>query len=165
MELIKKHPVLCIDPGTRNSGVVIFDGINVLYSNPKYSNTDLVADINGFNGDQVEMAIEGVACYGMPVGKDVFETVEWIGRFRQEWGFDSTHKIYRKDVKMFLCGSIRDVNDSVIRRRILDIFPATGGGKTPQIGIKKNKGPLYGVSSHAIQALAIGLTYHYYRYL
>jgi hypothetical protein len=61
---------------------------------------------------------------------------------------------------MFLCNSMR-AKDANIRRRVLDIFPATGGGKTPQIGTKGHPGPLYGVTSHAISALALGLTFKY----
>ena len=61
---------------------------------------------------------------------------------------------------MFLCGTPR-AKDTNIRQRVIDIFPATGGGKTPQIGTKKEPGPLYGVTSHCISALAVGLTYKY----
>ena len=165
MKLIKSNPVLCIDPGTTHSGVVVFDGQNVLFADSEYDNKDLIEAI--FNGGffyefaVIEMAIEMIASYGMAVGESTFETVLWIGRFMEKFGFDCCTKIYRKDVKLFLCNSMR-AKDTNIRQAILDIFPDTGGGKTPQIGTKKEPGPLYGVSSHSMSALAVGLTYKYY---
>jgi hypothetical protein len=159
MNLIKTDPIICIDPGTTNSGVVVFDGLNVIECFKEFYNNELVLWLRE-DIYYSRMVIEGIASYGMPVGESTFETVEWIGRFREAFGFELTTKIYRKDVKMFLCGSMR-AKDANIRQRILDIFPATGGGKTPQIGTKKQPGPLYGVTSHAMSALALGLTFKY----
>lgn len=160
MELIKSCPVLCVDPGPTKSGVVVFDGVNVHERWADIPNDELLDWILTVDPDCHEMAIEGISSYGMAVGASVFETCEWIGRFREAFGFIATWKVYRSDVKMFLCQSMR-AKDANIRRRILDIFPATGGGKTPQIGTSKKKGPLYGVTSHAMSALAVGLTHKY----
>ena len=159
MILIQTEPVICIDPGSDKSGVVVFDGKNILESYSDFNNDELI-DWLQTDQDVEEMAIEGVASYGMPVGVTTFDTVEWIGRFREAFGFDRTTKIYRRDIKLFLCGTSR-AKDTNVRQRILDIFPATGGGKTPQVGVKGNPGPLYGVKSHAFSALAVGLTYKY----
>jgi len=97
----------------------------------------------------------------MPVGKDVFETCVWSGRFIQV-AVDAGHKvpelIYRKEVKMHLCGSMR-AKDSNIRQAILDLFDPSGGGKTPQVGTKKEPGPLFGVSKDVWAALGVALTY------
>jgi len=158
MKLKRTAPVICIDPGTTHSGVVIFNGKNIDDAWSDYLNDDLIVFLRKILISH--MAIEGIASYGMSVGATTFETVEWIGRFREAFGYKKTTKIYRKDVKMFLCGSMR-AKDANIRRRILDLFPPLGGGKTPQVGIKKNPGPLYGISSHSWSALAVGLTYKY----
>jgi len=149
--------LLCIDPGTTMSGVVVYDGERILESHPEIDNDDLLESIaySGYLADR--MAIEMVACYGMPVGKDTFETCVWIGRFIERFPGECDF-IYRKDVKLALCNSMR-AKDGNIRQAILDRFPATGGGKTPQIGIKKKPGPLYGVSTHAWSALAVGITW------
>ena len=162
MNLTKSEPVLCIDPGTTHSGVVIFDGLNITHIHKEFENTKLIKHLqeNLIKMRTSRLVIEGIASYGMAVGATTFETCEWIGRFRQAYGYENTTKIYRKDVKMFLCNSMR-AKDANIRRRVLDIFPATGGGKTPQIGTKGQPGPLYGVTSHAISALALGLTFKY----
>ena len=159
MKLKKSKPTICIDPGTEKSGVVIFDGFCVLDSWSAFPNTELIDWLR--EEDDIEyMAIEGISSQGMAVGATTFETVEWIGRFREAFGYESTTRIFRKDIKMFLCGSMR-AKDTNIRQRILDIFPANGGGKTPQIGTKREPGSLYGVTSHAMSALAVGMTYKY----
>lgn len=104
------------------------------------------------------IAIEMIASYGMAVGREVFETCVWIGRFLQAWHApDGARLIYRLDVKLHLCGTAQ-AKDPNIRQALLDRFPRTGGGKTPQIGTKKQPGPLYGVSSHAWAALGVAVT-------
>ena len=65
-------------------------------------------------------------------------------------------KIYRMDVKMYLCNNTR-AKDGNIRQAIIDRYPANGGGKTPQIGTKKHPGPLYGVSKDVWSALAVAI--------
>jgi hypothetical protein len=104
------------------------------------------------------LCIEMIASYGMPVGREVFETCVWIGRFQQAWNApDAVELVYRKDVKLHLCGTTK-AKDPNVRQALLDLFPPTGGGKTPQIGTKKQPGPLYGVSSHAWPALGVAIT-------
>jgi hypothetical protein len=98
-----------------------------------------------------------IACYGMPVGATVFETCVWIGRFIEAWGDEFT-KVYRKETKMHLCQTMR-AKDSNIRQAIIDRYPATGGGKKPQIGTKAQPGPLYGVSKDVWAALAVAITF------
>jgi hypothetical protein len=56
------------------------------------------------------------------------------------------------------CGGNQRAKDPNIRQALLDIFPGTGGGATPQIGTKAKPGPLYGVTSHAWSALAVAIT-------
>jgi hypothetical protein len=104
-------------------------------------------------------AIEMVASYGMPVGREVFETCVWIGRFQQQATSQASdvRLVYRRDVKLHLCGSPR-AKDSNVRQALLDRFPRTGGGKTPQVGTKAKPGPLYGMRSHAWAALGVALT-------
>ncbi|MDB5975178.1 MAG: hypothetical protein JWR07_1938 [Nevskia sp.] len=104
------------------------------------------------------LAVEMIASYGMPVGREVFETCVWIGRFKQAWySPDEVMLVYRKDVKLHLCGSPR-AKDPNVRQALIDLYPATGGGKTPQIGTKAKPGPLFGVTSHAWPALGVALT-------
>ena len=101
--------LLCIDPGTTHSGVVILNNKkDILFSDPEYDNHKLCLDLQCFadfeNCDH--LAIEMIASYGMAVGKEVFETCLFIGRFIQAFNKEYT-KIYRKDVKMNLCHSMQ----------------------------------------------------------
>ena len=98
------------------------------------------------------LAIEMVASYGMPVGKEVFRTVWWSGRFAQAWIHyqrSEPIEVYRKDVKLYLCNSPR-AKDANIRQALIDLIG-------PQ-GTKKNPGPTYGVKSHAWAALGVAVT-------
>ena len=99
------------------------------------------------------IAIEMIASYGMAVGKEVFETCVWIGRFVQAAGVDRVRLVYRKDVKLHLCGSPR-AKDANIRQALIDRW----GGKAEAVGTVKRPGPLYGVKSHAWAALAVAVT-------
>ena len=164
INLVQSERILCVDPGTTHSGVVEFDGVNIIPVSAKYDNEELVQLLRNVgprgNGYLKHMAIEMIASYGMAVGESTFETVRWIGRLQEAFNEPDTTLVYRKNVKMFLCNSMR-AKDANIRRAILDLFPATGGGKTPQIGTKSQPGPLFGVTSHMMSALAVGLWYHY----
>lgn len=147
--------VLAIDPGTMESGWVRFCNEHVIDSGV-WKNHDMLAmiDQGGFD----DMAIEMIASYGMAVGREVFETCVWIGRFVEAFRDpDAVKLVYRRDVKLHLCGTTK-AKDANVRQAILDLFPRIGGGKTPQVGTAKQPGPLYGVSSHAWPALGVALT-------
>jgi hypothetical protein len=90
-----------------------------------------------------------IASYGMAVGREVFETCVWIGRFIQARQPMQHELIYRRDVKIHLCGSPR-AKDANIRQSLLDKFG--------EVGTKKNPGPLFGVKSHVWSALAVAVT-------
>ena len=163
MKLVKSDLILAIDPGTNASGVVLFDGENVLYSNAEMDNEDLAVGLTtGILHDWFfyEAVIEEIKSYGMPMGDSTIQTIIWIGRFIEAFTPFEAELIPRKTIVTFLCGSSR-AKDSNVRRRILDLFPQTGGGKEPAVGIKSQPGPLFGVSSHSLSALAVGLTYKY----
>ena len=148
--------VLALDPGTTQTGWCLLDDTAVKRSGVN-SNSDVLQLAVGLHNDVDVLAIEMIASYGMAVGREVFETCVWIGRFQQAWRDpDAVQLVYRRDVKLHLCGSPR-AKDPNSRQALIDLYPATGGGKTPQIGTKGQPGPLYGVSSHAWPALAVAV--------
>jgi hypothetical protein len=141
--------ILAIDPGTEQSGWCLFDG-TVLRSGV-HPNATLLGEVRGSSAG-VTLAIEMVASYGMPVGREVFETVRWIGRFQQAWRDpEAVRLVFRRDVKLHLCGSAK-AKDANIWQALKD--------RLGEVGTKKNPGPLYGVSSHARAALAVAVYTH-----
>lgn len=121
-------------------------------------NADVLEAMGMFPRGSHTLAVEMIASYGMPVGREVFETCLWIGRFMQAWHSpEAVRLVYRRDVKLHLCGTAK-AKDSNVRQALLDLFPRTGGGATPQVGTKAKPGPLYGVSTHAWPALGVAIT-------
>lgn len=132
--------ILAIDPGTTESGFYAGPGHHGTVSN---EHMRLLLQRNDLKVDMV--AIEMIASYGMPVGKEVFETCLWIGRFIEAWNGQFT-LVYRKDVKLALCGTPR-AKDSNVWQALVDIYGPPG--------TKKEPGGTYGVRSHARAAMAV----------
>lgn len=147
--------ILAIDPGTEQSGYCIY-GDGRVYESGVLANAAMLIRVQQWPAQR--LAIEMIASYGMAVGREVFETCVWIGRFKQAFRDpDAVELVYRRDVKLHLCGTSK-AKDPNVRQALLDLFPRTGGGKTPQVGTKAQPGPLYGVSSHAWPALGVAIT-------
>jgi hypothetical protein len=98
--------------------------------------------------DGALVAVEMVASYGMPVGREVFETVLFTGRLveRADAWRHPTQLVYRKDVKLYLCQSAR-AKDANIKQALIDLLGP--------VGTKAQPGPLYGVKGHTWSALAV----------
>jgi hypothetical protein len=149
--------LLAIDPGPEQSAYVVTNGARIEGFGIE-PNEDLLVSIYREQFDVRHVAIEGIACYGMPVGRETFDTCIWIGRFIEavEAGTPAhASLVYRKDVKLHLCQSVR-AKDPMVRQAILDRF---GPGKDKAIGTKRQPGPLYGIKSHCWSALAVALTF------
>jgi hypothetical protein len=142
--------ILAIDPGTEESGWCLLRDGSVQESGvmPNHELLTVVAGWSRYSED--ELAIEMIASYGMAVGREVFETCVWVGRFQQAWRVPaSVRLVYRRDVKLHLCGNAK-AKDANIRQALLDLIG-------PQ-GTKKAPGPTYGVKSHAWAALGVAVT-------
>lgn len=137
--------ILAIDPGTSESGWVLYqDGRIITSGISKNIETKAICK----EAEYDLLAIEMIQSMGMPVGKEVFETCVWIGRFIEN--SKAPHKlIFRKDVKIHLCGSLK-AKDANIRQAIID--------KLGTQGTKANPGPTYGIRAHIWSALAIAIT-------
>lgn len=152
--------IVAIDPGNASSAWCVLDGERVL-GFAKEPNSEVLIrcrrewsplDARGCD----LLAVEMVQSFGMPVGREVFETVLWTGRYIEAWERrqGKFQLVYRKDVKLYLCQSMR-AKDSNIRAALLDRF---GPGREKAIGNKRQPGPLYGLSGDCWSALAVGLT-------
>lgn len=139
-----------IDPGPERSAFVLFDGERA--SDPLYDVNHRILDyIVTRSYDQ--MAIEWVNCYGRNVGQAVFGTACWYGRFWERCEQPRTRMI-RPEVCAQLVGDPRAKKPQV-NAYLRDRF----GGRDAK-GTKKNPGPLYGVSGHCWDALAVAVAVH-----
>ena len=153
--------ILAIDPGSEESAWVVYrDGQPRDFG--KVPNAELLARIcpsMTFDGGvPIVLAVEMIAGYGMAVGKEVFDTCVWVGRFVEAWerSTDAIHRhrlVFRKQVKLELCETIT-AKDKDVRAALLDRY----GGKARAIGTRHAPGPLYGMSGDTWSALAVAVT-------
>ena len=148
--------ILAIDAGNTYSGVAIVElpEFRLVWFG-KLPNEEIYDVVKNFHIDEV--ALEMVAGYGMPVGRDVFETCVWIGRFIEQLKGHKISYVYRKDEKMCLCGSLK-AKDSNIRQALINRY-AKHDFKTGK-GTKKNPDVFYGVANDVWSAIAVAVTHY-----
>lgn len=112
-------------------------------------NSDLLEWVRN-KAPHIPMSVEMIACYGMPVGAETFQTCLMIGRLQEIWEQKGNpiRLVYRREVKIHLCGTMK-AKDPNIRQALID--------RLGVVGTKKNPGPLLGVSSHLWSALAVAV--------
>ncbi len=151
--------ILAIDPGTMHSGYVIYDreAHQVLESNAARENFDLLHYMNVAEFTYDVVAVERFAAMGMAIGESSIATIMFTGRLLEAADMlgVATAAIKRAEVKLHLCGSAR-AKDKNVAAAVWDRF---GGDRKTAKGTKKAPGPCYGVSGHAVQALAVAITY------
>ncbi len=141
-----------IDPGTTQSALLILT--DRIEKAEIMTNYNLIYWARNMGRDAyyggAKIAIEMIASYGMPVGKEVFETVLLIGQLEEAMRFCDVTLVYRKDIKMHFCHSMK-ATDANIRQALIDRYGAPGTKKAP--------GFTYGIKADMWSALAIA-TYH-----
>lgn len=134
--------VLAIDPSdTQHAWCVVDEGLNI-YGFGRDFATAPTAILRMSNETWIEM----IASYGMPVGREVFETCLNIGELAMQ--MPHAKLITRQQVKLGICYSPR-ATDATIRAALMDRF----GGKA---SVKKG-GKLYGIAADVWAALAIAV--------
>lgn len=153
--------LLAIDPGNTESAYTLID---VDTCRPlkfgKIPNLDLrdrlwTAAPSAIEADRA--VIEMVASYGMPVGREVFETCVWIGRFHtaiEAHTGDEPTLVYRQPIKLHHCGSAR-AKDSNITQALVDRFAP--GQPNRGKGTKASPGWFYGFAADVWQAYALAV--------
>ncbi len=140
--------ILAVDPGTEQGAYLTWDSeaerIVCMGLLPNQQLLQMLREDFTPSTCYVEM----VQSYGMPVGKEVFETVLFIGRVVEimESRQRLCHLVYRSDVKQHHCHSAK-AKDSNIAQALRD--------KYGEKGTAKNPGKLYGVHDDIWSALAI----------
>ena len=155
--------ILAIDPGNLLSAYVVLDDnlkpVQFGKVENNYLREKLLDIVNEFRIKNV--AIEYISCYGLAVGKEVFDTCIWIGRFTEKIcshiDIDEITPIYRKDEKINLCNSMK-AKDANIRRALIDRFAQHDfkNGK----GTKNNKDWFFGFKADVWASYAVGITYY-----
>lgn len=139
-----------IDPGTTMSAVTMIfvqNGDILSQASRKIPNAELLSWAREMRGDVV-VFIEGMQSYGMPVGKETFETCYLIGRILEildSSGVKCT-MVFRKDVVQHHCLTTKG-KDANVRAALIERFGA--------VGTKKNPGLLYGISADMWSSMAI----------
>lgn len=160
--------VLAIDPGCTDSGYAVID---LATRRPvevgKIPNEELLERLLELSiGPGPEyagatfshVAIEMVASYGMAVGKEVFETCVWIGRFQQLLNVYAESVpcdlVVRKEVKMHHCMT-NTAKDSNIAQALIDRFAS--GQPNRGKGTKAAPGWFFGFAKDIWQAYALAV--------
>jgi hypothetical protein len=140
--------LLALDPGTFKTAWLVLEDGKIRSHGIDY-NAEVLSMLAGnlFKPSPDFIVCEMIAAYGMAVGKEVFETCVYIGRFCQA-ARRPFHRSFRKDIKLHLCGTMR-AKDANIRQALIDRLG-------PQ-GTKKEQGPTYGIKSHEWAALAVAI--------
>lgn len=174
-----KIQVFAIDPGNKESAFVLLsmdgflDEADWLHYDPKSlvmeqhdkrSNSSVGTALTTWLYDQQDsddllyVVIERVQAMGMPVGYEVFETCEWIGRYSQmaEKHFVIPNYVYRLEEKVTLCNDSK-AKDANIRQALIDRFARHDlkNGK----GTKKDPDVFYGFSADQWAAMAVATTF------
>lgn len=159
--MAKEISILALDPGDVQTGyaVIRIPDFRLLHFG-KVENETLLSSLAGLAKEADVCAVEMIASYGMPVGKNVFDTCVWIGRFWQkisETEMTPVDFIYRKEEKISICGSMK-AKDANIRQELVNRY-AKHDFKTGK-GTKANPDTFYGVAADAWQAIAVGVTWY-----
>lgn len=149
--------IMSIDPGNVHSAYCIIETETMQLIDFGIKDNDLLVNIV-MNGTFGVVVIEMIASYGMAVGKEVFDTCVWIGRFTQK-AMDSgkyVETIYRMEEKQTICHDSR-AKDSNIRQALIDRFARYDfkNGK----GTKRDPDYFYGFSKDMWAAFAVAVTW------
>ena len=152
--------IIAIDPGPIESAFVVWNGKKILDKN-LLENESLLSSLylkrSNFRWFDICL-IEQVACFGMPVGSSIFETVFWSGRFCEAWNrHNEFFRIPRREIKLHLCNSVR-AKDSNITQALIDRFAPMERNKGK--GTKKEPGFFYGFKKDIWQAFALAVTWY-----
>lgn len=148
--------ILGIDPGTAHCGWVLWEtelqgGCVVVSGDDTVDAMLLRINLVHSLDPSTVVVIERVQSTGQ-AGADLLQTAEIVGRLQQR-ALDRGHRValvYRREVLAALDVTGKGSRDTLVSQRLKEMFPA---GK----GTKANPGPLYGLSGHAWQALAVAV--------
>lgn len=140
--------IIGIDPGTKESGIVIVEKEMPTFA-AKINNPGIIQHL--YSMPFYELAIEGMQHYGMPLGKDVFTTLLWAGRFWEAAASRSQSVFFytKPEWTRTICGPYGK-KDSDVRRALLARF-----------GDDKKGEPLHILKGNSDKRSAFGVAIHH----
>lgn len=141
--------ILALDPGTKQTAYVYFVS-GCVEDKGILPNEEMVTLVRIFARPVDVVAIEFIQCYGMAVGREVFETVYWTGQIAHQAklrGFE-VKRFGRVTVKTWVTGMGRATDTNVHQALMLKYG-----------GTKKGE-PLHGVKKDIWAALAVATYVH-----
>jgi hypothetical protein len=146
--------ILAIDPGTMQSGWVLFDGARVIQSGTSPNDEVLMACYSQAAGQAQCLAIEEPEGMGQIASHALLRAAWAGGGFERAWPrlARSPLRITRRMVvaELLRPATVKGKSqDSRIRQALID--------RVGEPGTKRAPGPTYGVSSHAWSALAVAV--------
>lgn len=146
--------IIGLDPGYRQSAFVVWDGTRIL-SHGIELNEQLLSDFTTTNRDAI-LVIEEMQLFAtsVGVGKEVFDSVFWSGRFAQVWTPRRFERLLRSKIRGHLGASMG--GDAAVRQALIARF---GPYKEDAIGKKSAPGPLFGIRADEWSALAIAVVW------
>lgn len=150
--------IFAIDPGSTQSAYCMMgrDARPIHFA--KLPNEDLILLLRNYSVHISTVVIERVASYGMPVGREVFDTCEWIGRYTQVAADLKlpVEYILRQEEKLAICKSPK-ANDATIRKALIDRFAKhdfkTGKGRSSSPDF------FYGFKADVWSAFSVGISF------
>lgn len=145
--------ILAIDPGSAESAwLVLLDESVVSFA--KEPNDVVLARLHIAGGPGHEgwstVVMEDLEPRQQPLGREVADTLRWIGRFMEAARPLPVHLLTRRAVTAHhIDGGTKDA-DKRIRAQLIDRYGT---------GSERKGGPLYGITHDVWSALAIGLAY------
>lgn len=156
---MKEERILAIDPSYKGSTYILTEGIKPVEFGILDNNNRLLAYLDENQTKIDTVLIESMTSFGQIAGKDVYETLIWIGRFYQKALYlrYTTYLVNRKAIVTWHCGVAKG-GDTGVRKSLIGKY-AIHDYKSGK-GTKGNRDFFYGFHADIWQAFAI-TAYHY----
>jgi hypothetical protein len=157
--------IAAIDPGPFESAYVLLGNSGTIVFAAKLTNHELLKRLRTktLPTMSARLFIEMVANYGMPAGRELFETCVWIGKFAEASDV-YVDLVYRKTVCGHICKDAR-AKDANIRQALIDRYgpqwitetytPTGAKGQPLKERTRRIPGPTNGITADCWSALAI----------
>ena len=148
-----KRVIVGIDPGPLTSGLVVYEDGRVVRAYKAATIEQVRFEILALTGRFAAEVVVECTSAGPP-STSVVQTTEVVGRIleRCDVALVRSPSYYWREVLQALCCARKGNKDSLVRLACIELH---GGDKSAAVGTKKHPGPLYGVTSHAWQALGV----------